>query len=639
MDKVYLPRIRMIIPIWGSEYIQRWLDLTFAALRSEGNILYLNKNSEFELAILTMAADISYMRGDARFIKLTEGIRVRFIAMDEFFPKQGKTSYGLPLTLAYAKGILDLGESAVGCYVIIFNADVVVSSGSFKSVLHRIHEGYTAIGAPGLRAIDGHARTALYERVDKKTNTLSISSRELMELANENLHGTVGSRIINEIVPIDTFYFHQLYWRISDDCIASRCFLLHPLCFQIELVANKVLCPVDYGFITEMCPNARFCVLHDSDEFMALELQAQDSEGHLLKLANKGETLEQRLLRLSDEITDQVATWTTAEHRRNAKSTIYFHTKDLPIDISQRVAPFELFVDTVLKRLPYPVSHIGHYQWLPAVKNYRKDMSKERGNTQISFLEDSRNLSPIVGGFPMDVVPRAERHSPEPFLSKQLLLPESVRYFVQKILICISVVRKFMHRNKLNALIKKHLLESNASLEVIYLDNIRGHVKKPNLSAKVIHHLNSSILDGGFIFSGELLQHFLKFDGSEAVLIYAPAGILSVWNRLNEDIERFSFYRRQVILVLIQQDFGLLNIAAHSYMLSILLSSFPSRKYDLTIDVYPSSGGKISCMFRALFRLFVNLINSKPSNSLELDPPPEYFSALVVSAKQRTFTR
>jgi len=626
-----VPRIRMIIPIWGSEYIERWLDFTFAALRSEGNVLYLNQNSDFELAILTMAADIVYMQGDPRFLALTNGIRVRFIAMDEFFPIHGKTPYGVPLTLAYAKGIMDLGDKAVGTYVIIFNADVIVSSGSFKSVLDKIREGYTAIGAPGLRAIDGDARAALYKCIDKNSGVLSIASRELMELANASLHGTVGSRTINEAGPIDTFYFHQLYWRISDDCIASRCFLLHPLCFRIEQAITKVLCPVDYGFITEMCPNARFGVLDDSDDFMALELQARDSEGHLLRLAHKGENSEQRLARLSDEITTHAATWATEEHRRNATFTIFFHAKDLPVDIARRVAPFECLVDGVLDKLPPAVSHYSHFQWLPAVRNYRQDMFRANSNSNVSLLDDPRNLSSIVDMHPqVGAAPGPSR----PNFPARLTLSIArwslglVKPFARKVLFRVARMSKYWHRYKLGAMIEARLLTNGPGLDVIYLDNIRDHARPPRAGAQVFDLGNPSGPDQRRDFSVALSNNSGSRHSSEAVVIYAPAGFLSLWDRLSEDIERFFINRRQVVLVLIQSNFGSLNVAAHAYMLSILLSSFPSRKYDVEIDVYLGSKKINLKMFLAQWFAFLNLVKS--------GLPPENFSALVVSAKSRS---
>jgi hypothetical protein len=381
----------MITPIWGTPYIDRWLGFGFASQRSSGNIPHLTEHCDFELAIITKSADAAYMQANSRFNDIMSGIRVRFILMDEFFPRTRLTSYGVPLTLAYAKAILELGEKAIGTFVILMNADAVLASGSLKGIVERIRDGYTIIAAGAIRVIDRAAQPQLLEFLDKDSGILSVSPRDMMRLANEYLHSTVTGRIVNEPSPIiDSTYYHQIYWRISEDCLALRGFLLHPLCFQIERLIDKVLCPVDYGFLTEFCPNGRFCVLDDSDKFLMLELQERDSESHWLRIAPKDSTCK-RLGRLTREIVAQAATWTTGQHRRSATWTIYWHEKDLPSDIARRVAPFEKFVDGILAKMPPPVSHIGHFQWLPAVRQYKEDLIGGGSEGTVAPLDDPRN--------------------------------------------------------------------------------------------------------------------------------------------------------------------------------------------------------------------------------------------------------
>jgi len=122
-----------------------------------------------------------------------------------------------------------------------------------------------------------------------------------------------------------------------------QAFMLHPLCFRVDRIMQKVFCPVDYGFITEICPNGRFCVIGDSDDCLIMELQAGDVESHLLRIAPKRKSLRQRLSRLRREIAAVAAAWTTTEHLRSAKHTIYYHENDLPSDLAQRVAPSKLW--------------------------------------------------------------------------------------------------------------------------------------------------------------------------------------------------------------------------------------------------------------------------------------------------------
>ena len=269
------PRIRMITPVWGAPYIERWLGFCFASLRSDGNIPYLNEHCDFELAIVTKSADAAFMQESPRFKQVMSGIRVRFILMDEFFPRTGQTGYGVPLTLAYAKAIADLGDDGVGTFVMLMNADCVLASGSLESIVRRIRRGETIVVGQSLRAVDGSARDRLLARVDRN-GVLAIAPRELMQLVDAALHSTVTARIVNQPGIVEANYYHQMFWRISDDCLAMRAFMLHPICFRLDRRLEKVVCPMDYGFLLELCPDGRFGVLDDSDEFLIIELQDRE---------------------------------------------------------------------------------------------------------------------------------------------------------------------------------------------------------------------------------------------------------------------------------------------------------------------------------------------------------------------------
>src|SRR5262249_44543060 len=144
-------------------------------------------------------------------------------------------------------------------------------------------------------------------------------------------------------------------------------------------------------FITETCPAGRFTVLTDSDDFVMLELQDEDSEAYLLRIATTSSTLDGRLALLEKDISRQAAGWATAEHRRSVTRTLYFHERDLPTDAAERVAPFDAFMERLLARMPPPVPHVRHFHWLGAVYYYRQRMIRGRASGIIDLLADPRN--------------------------------------------------------------------------------------------------------------------------------------------------------------------------------------------------------------------------------------------------------
>ena len=150
------------------------------------------------------------------------------------------------------------------------------------------------VTAPSIRVVDAEVRPLLLDRVDSEAGIIAMTSRQMMTIVNAHLHNTVRARTVNEAEFIDSTYYHIIYWRVSPDCLAAHYFLLMPLCFRVDRQVTKVLCPIDYGFIAEICPDGRFTVLNDSDDMLMLELQERDSQAYLAQHQLAGHDLWRR---------------------------------------------------------------------------------------------------------------------------------------------------------------------------------------------------------------------------------------------------------------------------------------------------------------------------------------------------------
>ena len=623
----------MITPVWGAPYIERWLGFCFASLRSGGNIPYLNEHCDFELVIVTKAADAAYMQESPRFNRLMSGIRVRFILMDEFFPRTGQTGYGVPLTLAYAKTIADLGDAGVGTFVMLMNADCVLASGSLESIVRRIREGDTIIVGQSLRAVDGAARDKLLARVDE-IGVLSIAPRELMQLVNGALHSTVTARIVNEPGIVDANYYHQMFWRVSDDCLAMRAFMLHPICFRIDRKMEKAVCPMDYGFLLELCPDGRFGVLDDSDDFLIVELQDRDFESHLLRIAPASPSPGRRLSRLRREIAKVAATWTTSEHRRSAMHTLYFHQDDLPSDLPQRVAPFEALVESILARMPQPVSHMGHPHWVAALRVYRKDMIGSGSDASIALLDHPCNMGDAV-----DVVSattRMVRRLTSAWRSRMKARSAVHRASMQQPALESDLQRLLRLRRELGDRVRGMIAPERPAIDILHIGKIAALAPRPPQGARLHRLVDPS--DGGSLRSFNVAVP--EADARAGTLIiYVTAGFLNCWDRLDEDLERFLATRRQVILVLIADRFRALEISMHTYLLAILATSFPIGKYAARLEVHNASSTPLASrrFFAAMLARPVRAMLEKGWRTVlgTAEPPATTFSALVVSVRSR----
>jgi hypothetical protein len=373
----FKPRIRMLLPLWGLAYFNKWFDVPAASLFSDGNIPYLQEHSNFELIFLTKLDDIQFLQRHPDFQRLQQQITARTLTIDEFFPTKANVPYGVPLTLAYAKGVQDLGEGGIGTFVILMNADFVLSDGSLRTLLDRIQQGFHIVTAPSIRVVDHLARPQLKSLINKRPRQKGIFAREAMKIVNENLHQTVLTRVINRPELIEAWWYHQVYWRIDPSCLAARYFLLMPLCFQLRRQIQTVTCPIDYGFFELVCPGGRYSVLRDSDDFLMVELQEQDSEAELLRPAQKFASREKAIESKISDIVANAGVWATAEHRRAVTHTLLFHSEDLPATIEEQLSEFDQHMARMLNDMPPPLPVSRHFHWLAALHDYRLRMFRD----------------------------------------------------------------------------------------------------------------------------------------------------------------------------------------------------------------------------------------------------------------------
>ena len=384
-------RIRMLIPLWGEAYYRKWLELPAASLLASGNLPHLRARTEFELVFLCKAQDQGFLASHPTLRALAAQVAVKTVTIDEFFPARGSVSYGVPLTLAYAKGIGDLGEDGLGTYVILMNADFVLSNGSLAHLLALIDEGCHIVTAPSIRVVEHTAREAFRDLLTRHGAELGFAARRMMSQIMRHLHLTVSARVLNRPHPVDAWHYHELFWQVSPSCLAARYFLMMPFCFQVRRRIDRVLCPVDYGLIQECCPGGRYTVAGDSDDLLIMELQHRDSESDLLDLSPDFRTSDEALAYRVARIAGNAARWTTSEHRRAFAHDLLFHCDDLPPDIDDRLAGFREQMSRISARLPPPASSVRHFHWLGALHHYRGIMHESGLSTCPALIDDEAN--------------------------------------------------------------------------------------------------------------------------------------------------------------------------------------------------------------------------------------------------------
>lgn len=177
-------------------------------------------------------------------------------------------------------------------------------------------------------------------------------------------------------------------------------------------------------------------------------------------------------------------------------------------------------------------------------------------------------------------------------------------------------------RARLDALVGRLLPADRSRVTIIHLGDIVAHAPAPPKEALFFHVTDPTAPSRRRDFN------IIAPDGQTAqcrpvLVVYAPAIMLALWDRLEEDVDEFLRGRQRVIFVFLQEMFVRVPFGTHSHFLSAMLSGLPARKFTirLTIDVAPEGPN-----------------NSLPNTTAHgggVDDVPQCFSALVISVTPR----
>jgi hypothetical protein len=507
---------------------------------------------------LTRAADLHTLSSHPMFHVLAAEVDSKIVTIDEFFPVTSTIPYGVPLTLAYAKGVQELGDEGVGTYVILLNADFVVSEGSLARILSKIKEGYHIITAPSIRVVDHLVRPILQERLRRKGLDRCFDPREMMSVAQQHLHQTVLARVINQPHMVQASYYHLVYWRIDANCIAARYFLLMPLCFQIRRQIESVVCPVDYGFIEEVCPGGIYAVLGDSDELLMVELQHRDSEAHLLQHSRPCSTLDEAIQGRVRRIIQNAGQWSTREHRRAFSHTLLFHSKDPPDDLDDRLAEFDRHMSEVAAALPPPVPLTRHFHWLGALHHYRIAMSEGGLGAYPKLIWDEANRITI------ELLEIGEKAR----ISAQGQWPAAFHGWTPP----SNLARAF-----------------EPCSVVITLDGLVHDVvqicPKARIFPMALNDAHSPDMDMAF-----LLPSSCSFADNSVLGVYLLIDSLPHWQKVKQVCDAALYQGCRVILVFRHQTWGAFALDHHPWILSLLQMFFPCEEYVADLELLRGPG-------------------------------------------------
>ncbi len=344
-------RARLIVPVWGRQYAERFTELTLPALLAPGNVPYLAAALPTEVVLVTQRDLFDVIRGTESFKRLEKHCEARLVPMDDLmsFPAY----YGLTITWSLFRGFADLGEAMTATWLLFLNSDFILADGSYRALVPRLSGAERIFLAPSYCTIEEEVLPLLRARLSQTTQTLAIATRDMADLMMDRLHYTVRAKTINRrmyrIERVD-----QLYYVVDNDTIVSRQFPIAIVAMKPERVLTDPVSIWDYGTISEACPTSSLAVIADSDEFLMLELRGRNVASDQLELG----WLDPSTIARDHSI------WTTVDQRRCGEHTLILHRRDLPPGLEEGKRALAEFHARVMAEVRQPpLSHRNHPIW------------------------------------------------------------------------------------------------------------------------------------------------------------------------------------------------------------------------------------------------------------------------------------
>ena len=374
---------RLILPVWGEAYVAEVLTITLPAVLAPGNLPALSGMFDVEVVIVTESRLFDLVRSSSCFQAAERVCTIRVVPLDDLLTSVF-TDYGMVLTYALFRGFADLGARMTETYLLLLNADFIVSDGSLRHVGLLMRQGKRVIHAPSFRVVAEDVDPLLHALVDRESCTLRLPPRQLAKLALAHKHPTVKARTINQRI-CHLEWMDQYYWYVDDDTLIGYQSPMALVAVRPERVVTEPRGFWDYSFLPEAAPTAEPHFIGDSDDFFMIEPQSRATGQEMIRI---GWTSFADLAR-SESMR------ATAEQRRSGQQLIKIHAADLPSGIDVVIEQSRAFMAELYRRLsPVSASHDQH----PLLSRWFDEASQRRrgARNDVPPPAPDHRLSPSV---------------------------------------------------------------------------------------------------------------------------------------------------------------------------------------------------------------------------------------------------
>jgi hypothetical protein len=372
-QKRAIKQITLLMPVWGYQFIGRFLEFCLPTLLAPNNIPAIARELPCRFVLLSSVADEPIIRSHPAWQKLERHCACEIRSVDDLITHGNHTA---TITLAFERALRQSGDAIRDTCFIFLMSDYLVADGSLKTVLRKIEAGAGAVLAGNFQIIAEDVAPLLRRHIDLESHVIVLPPRDLVRWSLAHLHSATVANIVNFGLTHNA-HANRLFWRVDENCLIGRFYLMHPIAIHPETKDFVVSSSWDYSFVPELCPSGNIATLTDSDDYLVVELQRRDYEWENLRPGPV----------VAAELAQSLAEWTIDYHRRNVAQKVVFHAADTPADLAQFIARSDAFVESVRQSLAAPpLNHRRHPYWVGSIAVNRRRGHRPLGKEDWSFL-------------------------------------------------------------------------------------------------------------------------------------------------------------------------------------------------------------------------------------------------------------
>ena len=264
-----------LLPVWGKEYTQTFVELCLPLILTEGNLGHFSNREDGGFIILTDYRSQVQLVESSSFKRLQELIDVKIVLIDG---RVDFSSSHKAMTDCYILGIGDVWVKPNFTNLIFLTPDSFWSDGSFRNLVSAADDGKKCVVVIGLRTKLEVMREYLGEAIAAQPENPAISNRELVSRSLKNLHGMAKthnwlSDSFNNAWP------SNIYWLVDDDLMIAHAYHMHPLMVRAPARRLAITDSIDGAFISgQSFKDGECMVVTDSDFILGIEMTKDSRE-------------------------------------------------------------------------------------------------------------------------------------------------------------------------------------------------------------------------------------------------------------------------------------------------------------------------------------------------------------------------